>query len=46
MIDLLAIVRLAIRASEQTTSPKIEAIKWLRRAFGIFLAITSVKMFT
>ncbi|SFF87928.1 ribosomal protein L7/L12 [Methylobacterium sp. yr596] len=37
MIDLQAIVRLAIRASEQTTSPKIEAIKWLRRALGVGL---------
>ncbi|MGU3362305.1 ribosomal protein L7/L12 [Methylobacterium sp. M6A4_1b] len=37
MIDLQAITRLAIRASEQTASPKIEAIKWLRRALGVGL---------
>lgn len=37
MIDLQAIVRLAIRASEQTASPKIESIKWLRRALGVGL---------
>lgn len=37
MIDLQSIVRLAIRSSEQTAHPKIEAIKWLRRALGVGL---------
>lgn len=37
MIDLQAIVRLAIRTAEQTAHPKIEAIKWVRRALGVGL---------
>lgn len=37
MINLQAIVRLAIRSSEQTAHPKIEAIKWVRRALGVGL---------
>lgn len=37
MIDLQSITRLAIRSSEQTASPKIEAIKWLRRSLGVGL---------
>ncbi len=37
MIDLQAIVRLALRASEHNPSPKIEAIKWLRRVLGVGL---------